>query len=618
MPESPKFVFSGRSMAKIVNHQTVMAEIADCHRISMAENTYSLRRSDKFAASFFSRLSSLRREIVPFDFLIVCGSTKVPCHRVVVWANSAKLATQIGDGASSEAIVEGCEELAAFVEYMYTGLFSFAPANVQNRVRGADALGLDVLKAQMLTTAFDKWEQHYRFLLYKLACETNCHELQDQFAEKMELGSSCEDPNFLKLELVDATALLGAAGKRSPDDALSAALNWASHNKCSQDDVEQLLRVLPLEMCSKDSLTVAIEHPSASSLNVVKMLALSSLTPDLCTTSSTNLSATPPKYVPPTPPPFRFAVVTPPPEQTIVYEATEDFTSYQPVLSLLGRYECGASTSKGFVLWILSPPNAEPTRPRPWRMMAAVHVEGQPIQLTQMGNKIPTLGDMPLVEGSFRNVYCDGGIFAFQFNEFARFDIDTRGWGAPRKLQSPSCHKLDGAKINGSPQYTTAVVNNDIYLFYPDMGSIYRLSREELKQSDGFPALLEVVELPRLSDSHLKGCFMVSAGGCLFIVPPSNIAEKTQKYDCGLKTWTEVAIPPSRAVPSSSDTRNWTEQGVIRVSSSHGNELVVSSYGTRCPAYRENWILPLVGKSLKNFFPQSPNLSVFDFCSFPE
>eukprot|EP00923_Selenidium_pygospionis_P008543 GHVN01014570.1.p1 GENE.GHVN01014570.1~~GHVN01014570.1.p1 ORF type:complete len:459 (+),score=30.78 GHVN01014570.1:73-1377(+) len=434
----------------------------------------------------------------------------------------------------------------------------------------------------------------------------------------MELGSCCEDPNFLKLEHVDATALLGAAGKRSPDDALSAALNWASHNKCTQDEVERFLRVLPLEMCSKDSLTVAIGHPSASSLNVVKMLALNSLTPDLCTTSSANLSATPPKYVPPTPPPFRFAVVTLPPEQTIVYEATEDFTSYQPVLSLLGRYECGASTSKGFVLWILLPPEDKPTCP--WRMMAAVHVEGQPIQLIQMGSKIPTFADKPLHQSSWRHVYCDGGIFSFYLNEFARFDIVSRGWGAPRKLQAPFGHKLDCATV----KYTMAAVRNDIYLFYPEMGSIFRLSRKELKQFDGLPALLEVVELPRLSDSHLEVCVMVSAGGCLFIVPPGNISEKTQKYDCELKTWTEVAKCP------------WSNPQRAYPVSSHGNELVVDHTWERDPMNRDgephrdpgrNWMLPFVGKSLKNFFARKAehgrsesehNLFVFGFQSFSE
>ena len=224
-----------------------------------------LSRTAAFSSMLGQELETLRKDVDFTDFTLKSQDKVIECHRAVIAVNSpvlkAMLKSQMKETTQKQIELNNISPPAMdkLVEYMYTGKARIRKENLKDVVEAADFLQMNELKqmciykvpAVLQPNNVTSWlDLSDKMNLTEL--HTHCSQIMTSQLEEMKSGQE-----FLELKIAELKSCLLQVKQNGadPDDLLGASLDWASADPEDRgDEMEALLRALPMEKCSLQCL----------------------------------------------------------------------------------------------------------------------------------------------------------------------------------------------------------------------------------------------------------------------------------------------------------------------------------------------------------------------------
>lgn len=247
-------------------------------------------RTESFTSSFFQHIQDTKNAATFSDFLIKVKGQELPCHKLVLSANSEYFSTLFSEPDMKE-VQQGFVELDTLdftalkkcLMYCYSGEIDLCLDGVKDLVQAAEHLQMLPLKSHLSTFIVDNQTSQNCIAWYFYAETYALPEVQEKARQVMitEFCDVVRTPEFLDLTHTQMIDYIREADA-DPDVSLEAAVRWITHDKEDRQIVlEEVLKIVELKKCSPGLLKHILENYAdlVTQFDMLHQITMAALTP---------------------------------------------------------------------------------------------------------------------------------------------------------------------------------------------------------------------------------------------------------------------------------------------------------------------------------------------------
>ena len=232
------------------------------------------QRSHNQTSKLGIELKSLRSDEVFTDFTIISEDERLPCHKVLLAANSSMLKAMIKsnmvEAKTNQLHLNSISPpvIRVLLDYMYTGEIAVSEDIFMDLIEAANYLQLLELKQFCLNKVASLLKPENVIAWFKFAGMMDFKDILSQCSDMMcrRFHEVYQSKEFQALTYNEFSSYLGDIKDKSidPDDVLSATLRWLSYDASTRSEMlEELIRPIPLQKCSVQCLKEEKEKHAA-------------------------------------------------------------------------------------------------------------------------------------------------------------------------------------------------------------------------------------------------------------------------------------------------------------------------------------------------------------------
>ena len=225
----------------------------------------SITRSDTFSTRVFHEFMGMKKERLWVDFEIKSEKHSLPCHKVIISANSpflkAMLTSDMIEAAKQEVRMDHIDIgiLKFILDYMYCGQASIHCDQLMDAIKASDYLQMMELKEQCAehvphilepSNVIDWFTMSKKISL--LEVEEKCLDLMVSRVEEVSKQPEFQELSYADIHDYFTEVITKYAGG---DRILRAALTWVSHDTDTRIEcLENLLQQVKLDTCTMEGI----------------------------------------------------------------------------------------------------------------------------------------------------------------------------------------------------------------------------------------------------------------------------------------------------------------------------------------------------------------------------